>query len=579
MPRLLRFGLYTLYLAAFPLLLAYLAWRPFIAELRLRERPAAIEIHAVGALSTELMRQIGSFSTDRASSFTRFPIAKVEGRRRVCAYGDSFTYGDEVPPNLDFPSQLQQQLAATGHPEIEVLNFGSPWHGFHQNFLVWRATATVMDCDAVLLGPGSFFPERDTSFNHSELHSPYYLHARFVQDGAELRLVEVLGANVRERMERYFSFVPSWRYLRYDRSPPAALRALLPTGRSLPNPFYYDERSAQSEARALQGMLLSQIAAAGRPVLLLHGDPAVVELAAQLAAPTLFAAQLPAWREFPYRARLGHMSAAGNALVARWFLTLLQEPDALPRFAFRETRAPAALEGALLPAQRTPVSHFERVEVRAGDAVLGELVSASPSHWERGLGSPEQFAGTAQRALLLLGGAGAAPADAALLTLPQEPAPGALLALRRARGKGHGAVQPLARLRRLSSQVAVDWAEIPGLEFAEHQQLRWRDPSADASGGGREPAERIEVLLDGRPLLRSAEADPAQLVPEFGRLLQISALPELDVPQDFARRSGRYELVFSRAAEECRVALGDWRELPLSAPPRPPAAVLGAWLH
>jgi hypothetical protein len=555
MRRPLRGLTYAIYLAAFPIGLAYLAWRPFVAELRERERPEIAEVRALGPLSADVMRQVGSYATDRASSFTRFPIEKPLGRRRVCAYGDSFTYGDEVAPDEDFPSQLAAQLASAGQREFEVLNFGSPWHGFQQSFLVWRASAAAMGCDAILLGPGSFYPERDTAFNHSELRSPYYLHARFIETDGQPELVEVLGADLRERMERYFAFVPAWRYLRYDRNSPAALRALVPRDRTLPNPFYYDARSARDEARSLQRALLAEMAAAGAPIALLHPDPEILALASTAASTRVQAAQLPSWREFPLRARLGHMSRAGNALVARAFLDRLLGPATSAGALGYDTRAPEPLATPAV-APRASVSSFDRARVHSGDVAVGEITSASPSHWERGRGTPERFAHTAQRALLFLAPPATPPTDAAIVPLERELAPGAELTLHAA----GGAARVLARARPLSARVAVDWAEIPGLEFPDHQQLRWRDPAAAASAA---PAA-IEIRAAGRPLLRSASDDPARLLPVFGTLLQITATSALAPPR--AEESGRWELALARGGGLERVELGRWRAAPIALP-------------
>ncbi len=577
---LLRPALYALYLAAFPVALAFLAWRPFVAELRLREPPAADEITPLGPLSSDVMRQVGSLATQRASSFTRFALAKAPGRRRICAYGDSFTYGDEVPPDLDFPSQLREELAAAGRPDVEVLNFGSPWHGFHQSFLVWQASASAMGCDLLLLGPGGFQPERDTSFNHSDLHSPYYLHARFVQEGGQALLVEVLGHGFRERMERYFAFLPAWRYLRYDRNPPAALRALLPEGRTLANPFYYDGRTPAAEARALQGLLLARMAGAGTPLALLHPERDVVALARPLlASARVAAAELPAWHGFPYRARLGHLSAAGNALVARWFAALLLGAVELPPLWLHAARAPDGLGAATPSAPRLPISRFERVDVCLGDRVLGALTSASTSHWERGRGSPEQFAGTGQRALLLIGAPGVAPVDAAVVPLSTVPRAGAVLALRRWRNGAPGAAEPLGALHRLSAEIAVDWAEVPGIEFPLRHELRWRDPQREGGGAGSAAAERVEFLIDETVALRSADSDPGRLLPGFGQLHQFTALGEARLPQGRAPSAGLYDLVFSRGAERRRVALAEWQQIPLPLPPDPPAGFRESWLR
>jgi len=121
--------------------LYFFAWRPYAS--RMREAAASYERPAeTKLLDAEILRKVGSFLNDKQSAFTRFPEEKPKGTTRVCAFGDSHTYGQETGVDQDFPSFLQRQFDKSGRAPVEVLNFGSPWHGFHQAFMLWEHFAS-----------------------------------------------------------------------------------------------------------------------------------------------------------------------------------------------------------------------------------------------------------------------------------------------------------------------------------------------------------------------------------------------------------------------------------------------------
>ena len=288
---------YALYLIVFVLAVDYIFfWRPFVAGLR-DHSPSDLDPPPQVDAST--MRLLGALRADRTSSFVRFAQPKGAEVIRLCAFGDSFTYGDEVADGHDFPALLQQVFAERGIGNVEVLNFGSPWYGFHQAYILWDAVGRRFNCDYVLLGPDCFQPERDTTFNHSNLSRPYYLHARYVLDQDDVRLVEVLGRTAADRFESYFGFVPRWQYLHYDRNPPAMLRALMPKDRSIPNGFYYYRGAAQDEALATYTILVRRMAEADIQIVLLHSLDAIVQLARRLNRDNLAAALTPRVVRYP----------------------------------------------------------------------------------------------------------------------------------------------------------------------------------------------------------------------------------------------------------------------------------------
>ena len=75
---------------------------------------------------------------------------KVEGRLRIAAFGDSFTFGQGVEEDESWPSAMGAALRAAG-TDVEVLNFGVPGHGTPQAVAHAERLAVEVDADLVLL--------------------------------------------------------------------------------------------------------------------------------------------------------------------------------------------------------------------------------------------------------------------------------------------------------------------------------------------------------------------------------------------------------------------------------------------
>ena len=80
---------------------------------------------------------------------------KAPGTLRIATFGDSFTFGDEVPRKDTWEAALERTLAARG-VAVEVLNFGVSAYGIDQAYLRWRRDGRRFRPDVVLLG---FQPE------------------------------------------------------------------------------------------------------------------------------------------------------------------------------------------------------------------------------------------------------------------------------------------------------------------------------------------------------------------------------------------------------------------------------------
>lgn len=553
----MRGALYAAYLVAFVVAADYfLFWRPFVAELAHTNPPVTEDLPAVGAATPELHRLVGNILVDRASSFDEFPAAKPPGVVRVCAFGDSFTYGDEVHRAHDYPSLLQGRFLDDGFENVEVVNFGSSWMGFHQAFLMWERLGVGYGCDAALLGPGTFFAERDTRFNHTQLAYPYYLHARYVLRGDELELVEVPGATYRERFDAYLGFAPKLRFLRYDRGEPAFVKALLPRGRSLANPFYYRGDTAEEEAAAIAHLLLARMQGEVHSIVLTSSDPSVVTHAVAGAGPGLAVADSLELFDFPYRAIHGHYSAAGNELVAaQYYAQLVGEPGRLAVVHRSWTDGDLLARAARIPlaGPRRPLHTFTRIALEQGGREIGVLSATGNGRAEPGDGARHRFDGGVS-SLLALVPPGSSLVDAAWVGLDFDLEPRAAVRLVGPDGR----VFELGTPQRIHDQLPLRWVRSPRLE------RRGGALVVTAEGAGS-----VSVTLQGRPILRGRLADGrAALTPTSGRILRFAALPNFALARQPPARGGVYELALHRGSDGvARVPLARWAPRAFSFPP------------
>jgi hypothetical protein len=76
-----------------------------------------------------------------------YPVPPPEGRIRVAAFGDSFTFGTEVSNQDTWAAKLERLDA-----RLEVLNFGVPAYGTDQALLRYRREGARVRPDIVLIG-------------------------------------------------------------------------------------------------------------------------------------------------------------------------------------------------------------------------------------------------------------------------------------------------------------------------------------------------------------------------------------------------------------------------------------------
>ncbi len=583
--------LYVLYLLVFMLAIDYVVfYRPAIRELREKASKSggrdlsAAAIAPLRHADADVIRLVAHADNHKTSHFSKFSKAKGEGVVRICTHGDSYTEGEETDPHHDYPGLLQKLFEQRGAGNVEVVNFGIAGYGFHQSYLLWDRVAKGFDCDVHLFGPRGFWPLRDTTYGALASWSPYYLHARYILDGGDVRLVELLGETYHERFEHHFAFLPSWRYWRYTRRPPMFLQAMIPAGRELENPFYYDRRDMLEEAREMQRILLARMLAEDKaPILIGHHRPDVGELADALAHERLGAVQFPELITPPYLAPFSHAGPLGNQLLARLFFDQLtgqlEEPVPVLELADLDWQ-----EHGAGPGQRRKIETYSRVDFEIGGVAVAELYIVG---WAA---KPLKVDG-----LVALHGGGETLLESAFFPTDFELQPGMELTLRLEQGS-QTEDYPLGEITVLGGGLNVGAVRVPGFEFwsykdfehlqdrgepspLTHGQRRFRGlfftgnddiPLEDLLGRGRQ----VTVLLGGKPVLQGkngklVETEGLWLYPEgdhlrlprakVSGLVDLAALPE----------EGDVELVVEHWQDGVvRVPIARWHKRRLD-PPQP----------
>lgn len=117
----------------------------------------------------------------------RSPASLPEGGRIIAAFGDSFTYGDEVEAHEAWPFLLDEAL-----PDATVLNLGVPAYGLDQALLRYRLESRRLEPEIVLIGFILDDAARNTTpyrpFIFAKTTVPLS-KPRFVLEGDELKLL------------------------------------------------------------------------------------------------------------------------------------------------------------------------------------------------------------------------------------------------------------------------------------------------------------------------------------------------------------------------------------------------------
>ena len=202
------------------------------------------------------------FPHHKFQHFLNFNPLKGKDTIRIGAFGDSFTAGQEVDKTESYPYQLQQLFKKyLPSKKIEVLNFGVNGDGFQDQFFFWEEYAKAYGLDYILFGPKGFYSERDLRFvvHWGSRHFGYPKERFVLSKDNQLKRIHIKGDTPEERYKNYYTPIPSWTVLRYDRKPFFLWKYLFPSLRDMPSPFYYSNLSMDETSSKINKILLEKI--------------------------------------------------------------------------------------------------------------------------------------------------------------------------------------------------------------------------------------------------------------------------------------------------------------------------------
>jgi len=539
-------ALYVCYLLGVVGVLVYVfAYRPFIAELKQRPNRYGYNLTPAKHISHSTMLRLGFYNSGSSLRFSNFETSKRPGVVRICTLGDSNTAGSEVGPQDDYPSFLQREFEALGVRNVEVINFANGWYGFSQIAVMFNEVARPFDCDVVLLLAYDFWSRRDATFNHTFLRAPYYLHARYVISGDTVDLVEVAGRTTDERFSRYFSFIPLWRYLRYDREAPAAIRALLPNDREINNPLYYMDDS-RAETWEIYRRLLDGMARAGPPiVVMLARKDAMTDPLMQVRSKNIsFAVQEKLSGEFPYKAPIWHWSPWGQQLMARRFLRVLLAPAPAPMPILKLVDVPGAADWQ----DPVPLNNATSLTVNTDRGETGAVVSVHDRDEQNEQRHRATFAGSDTQGLLAFRAPGESILDSCMVPLSRR-----IVNSDRAYVIESGVhVSELGKPEQAAQGLALWVIERKGVSCRSHGPLEVPvDPARDGGNAViKLGANTLSARWNDGRLVFGGPREPLYRFRAFGHVsADVKSLPE----------TGHFKLVFQGPDGIRSATLSQWR--------------------
>ena len=337
--------------------------------------------------SEELLMKAGYVSPPegRMGHFLKFPVKKERGAVRIGAFGDSFTFGDEVHGNASWPAQLQTLLNdAFPSQKIEVLNFGASGHSFQQQFFLWEQHAESYGLDYILYGPRGFFSDRQVTFGKpwEKAHPFSFPSDRFILSGKQrVQRIRLKGKDLEERYKNYYSLIPSRTALRYDRWPFKVWESYFPfLKEQLNNPFYYSDRTAERESADINQIVLRKMQSRhNKKIFVLTGGKEIENYTAIKQSHNLNYFTFLKDRFF-YRA-LGHAGALGNGLISHaYFNALTGKKNFFLNILGCHFRPQKENETGAHPDVKIDFNTVRRIHIGTRDLGFGELRINSPDH-------------------------------------------------------------------------------------------------------------------------------------------------------------------------------------------------------
>ena len=491
------------------------------------------------------MLNLGWVSPPRRSSFIHFDPRKAPGVVRIGCIGDSYTYGDEASPQEDYPALLQRLFEDRGYKNVEVINFGSSFYSFHQSFITWKHIAKKYSLDVVILGPRSFYRTREVHMNHPGV--PLAIHARYIVAGNQVELVPVAGETKDEVVERYHSFIPERRYLKFDLDPPAFLKALIPSGRKLRNPFYYYSGTIREEVDRIYIALLTEMSSdSDTQIILSNFDQSITELGSKVGGSNLHPLHLTKNWRFPNVMQRRHYSGHGNALLARkyfWEMTG-DDRDVFKSIEFADLPLKAGEEE--IPNSSLPLIDFERLDVHIGAQFAGTFQYDNSNLFNEDERGPYSLLAIKSRKTSIL--------DAIFVPLAFEIEEGEPIWLEVGSGASSTRVT-IGKLALVTGQFNIgvvetddlepDWKMSPSMTLAESLRSNHLDASRFSLYLG------THLISSGRGVKRE---EPVELRPISGDFAKIRSAKGSRLSIDRLEETGVVSLVATRADQSTLVA-------------------------
>lgn len=163
------------------------------------------------------MAHHGTAGIRSASTSTDYAPNPRQGTLRIALFGDSFTWGAEVPDDGTWAYFLESSLNKAGM-DAEVLNFGVPGYGMDQAFLRWKLQGAEFSPDVVIFGF-----QAENGKRNLNLYRPFYAPTtdgifskpRFVIEADQLKLVNSPTVPPDELLDFVENFA-TWEYTEYE---------------------------------------------------------------------------------------------------------------------------------------------------------------------------------------------------------------------------------------------------------------------------------------------------------------------------------------------------------------------------
>ena len=241
--------------------------------------------------------------------------------------------------------------------------------------------------DYFLYGPAGLHAKRDLSFGKpwDSKHIFSFPANRFILSGsARARRMEIEGADLKEKYRNYYTLIPSWIALRYDRRPFKMWESYFPFLKDrLSNPLYYSDLPAENESLQINQILLKRVKKAHKKrFLILTTDPVFKKMyeTAEIKPNTVKPFEHTFF--FPYKV-FSHQSSLGNELTAHVYFYALTGRKKFKLNIFKCAFNPKAQNAPphfLRTRSHVDLKKTKYIFIGTRQIILGELRLNSPDH-------------------------------------------------------------------------------------------------------------------------------------------------------------------------------------------------------